>query len=125
MNDPNPIPTANVPTITFTTSPPASQQIGAVTFALSADINHTPKYTLTVKRNGTAVAAPATVQSGNAAIDTTAIDIPTTGTGGLVIASAYFTNLGAGNYTITLTANDNPGLPGTGTASASFTLTAP
>lgn len=118
-------PGTDAPTPTFSTAPPASAPIGDVTFALSADVPHAPKYTLTVKRNGVTVTPPATVQSGNAQINSTEIDIPTTGTGNLVIPSAYFSNLGAGDYTITISANENLGLPGTGTTSATFTLTAP
>jgi hypothetical protein len=128
MNDPIPVPVPvpdpATPTPFFTTSPPASAPVGAVTIALKADIHHAPKYTLTVTRDGVAVAPPANLQSGNAQVPSTAIDIPTTGTGNLVIPSAYFANLGAGNYSIKITANSLM-LPGAGTTSTSFTLTLP
>jgi hypothetical protein len=122
----NPNPGSEAPTPSFTKPEvPHTQAVGAVTIALTADLPYAPNSALTVKRNGTAVAAPATVQSGNAQIASDNIPIPTTGTGNLVIAAEYFTNLGAGEYTLTITANNNPGLPGSGTANVTFTLAAP
>jgi len=113
----NPSPSFTKPTV------PHTQAIGAVTIALTAEAHYADKYTLTATRNGAAVAAPASVQSGSGQVATNQIDIPVTGTGDLVIAAAYFNNLGAGDYALKVTANDYNGLPGTGEATVSFTLT--
>jgi hypothetical protein len=121
VNDPipggSPVPAFTLPTV------PHAQPAGDVTIALSADIAYVPKYTLTVKFNGNAVAAPANLTAPNGGnVPTNAIDIPTTGTGNLKIPAAYINTHGPGLYTLVITANNNPGLPGTGTATVDFTI---
>lgn len=97
------------PVPSFTKPTAYSQGVGAVTFALSANLAWANKYTLLVYKNEAPVPPPATVMKGMVAVPYNQIEI--TGTpavsGDLVIPATYFqqANYGPGNYLLKIQAN--------------------